>query len=67
MVDFAQKAQSAAIETRKPARTQFLTSAAYSLCPHPIFVALLSPIPKLAFAARRLPIDIRQQETRLSR
>src|ERR1700739_2089880 len=34
-----------------PARTQFLTSAACCLCPHPIFVAPLSPIPKLASAA----------------
>jgi len=36
----------------KPARTQSLTSAAYSLCPHPNSFAPLSPIPKLASAAR---------------
>ena len=39
-------------DTRNARKAQCLTSAAYSLCPHPNFFALLSPIPKLASAAR---------------
>ena len=39
-------------ETRKARKAQCLTSAAYRLCSHPNSFALLSPIPKLASAAR---------------
>jgi len=51
LVDFADKALSALVwRHERPARTQCLTSAAYCLCPHPISLAPLSPIPKLASA-----------------
>jgi len=43
----------------KPVRTQCLTSAALCLCPHPNSVSLLSPIPKLASAARSPPVNFR--------
>ena len=37
--------------TKRPARTNCLTSAAYCLCSHPSSVPMLSPIPKPASAA----------------
>ena len=53
-VDFAGKDPYLPVVGRhkKPVRTQCLTSAARCLCPHPNSLALLSPIPKLASAAR---------------
>jgi hypothetical protein len=41
---------------KKLARTQCLTSADYRLCSQPNSFALLSPIPKLASAARSPPL-----------
>jgi hypothetical protein len=43
-------------ETRKARRTQCLTSADCRLCSQPNSLALLSPIPKLASAARSPPL-----------
>jgi hypothetical protein len=65
MVDFAEKAQICRDRTRKARKDAIPHERGFMPVPPSDFVAPLSPIPKLASAARRLPIDIRHQEFRL--